>query len=57
MAHNIINTLYLYTLRMTTMKGIDLLIDIIPSIIDNYPNAHFIVGGDGEKMDILKKLV
>jgi len=43
--------------RLTTRKGIDLLIDIIPKIIEKYKTAYFIIGGDGEKTDIIKKLI
>lgn len=43
--------------RLTTRKGIDLLIDIIPKILEKYSNAYFIIGGDGEKTDILKRLI
>lgn len=38
-------------------KGVDFLIDIIPKVLQHYPNAHFIIGGDGEKVPILKELI
>jgi phosphatidylinositol N-acetylglucosaminyltransferase subunit A len=38
-------------------KGIDFLIDIIPEVLSVYPNAHFIIGGDGEKTQLLKELI
>lgn len=43
--------------RLTMKKGIDFLIDIIPIVLDRYPNAYFIIGGDGEKISILKELI
>lgn len=36
--------------RMQYRKGVDLLIDIIPEIIKKYPEAYFIIGGDGPKL-------
>lgn len=42
--------------RMTYRKGVDLLIDIIPEVLRRHPNAHFILGGDGPKLDLLKEL-
>lgn len=35
---------------MQYRKGVDLLIDIIPEIIRKYPDAYFIIGGDGPKL-------
>ena len=29
---------------------------IIPEIIRMHPNVHFIIGGDGEKMALLKEM-
>lgn len=43
--------------RLTMRKGIDFLIDIIPEVLSVHPNAHFIIGGDGEKYDLLKELI
>jgi phosphatidylinositol N-acetylglucosaminyltransferase subunit A len=34
--------------RMTWRKGIDLLIGLIPRICKQYPNVHWIIGGNGE---------
>ena len=34
-----------------------MLVDIIPTILNKYPNAYFIIGGDGPKMQLLKNLV
>jgi hypothetical protein len=34
-------------------KGIDFLIDIIPTVLEKFPSAYFIIGGDGEKTQIL----
>ena len=39
--------------RLTYRKGVDLLVDIIPVIIKKHPNVHFIIGGDGPKMNLL----
>jgi phosphatidylinositol glycan class A protein len=38
-------------------KGSDMLVDIIPEILDKHPNAYFIIGGDGPKRPLLDKLV
>lgn len=38
---------------MTFRKGVDLLVDVIPEIIRKHPNVHFIIGGDGPKLDLL----
>lgn len=43
--------------RLTYRKGIDLLVDIIPAMCKRYPEIHFIIGGDGPKMTLLKQLV
>jgi phosphatidylinositol glycan class A protein len=42
--------------RLTLRKGVDLLVDIIPEVLRKYPNVHFIIGGDGPKMNILKEM-
>ena len=42
--------------RLTFRKGVDLLVLIIPEIIRKHPNVHFIVGGDGPKMYLLKEM-
>ena len=39
--------------RMMYRKGVDLLIDIIPEIIRKYPEAYFIIGGDGDKLPLI----
>lgn len=40
-----------YVSRLEYRKGTDLLIDVIPSIIDLYgQKVSFIIGGDGNKM-------
>lgn len=39
--------------RLTLRKGVDLLVDVIPAILRKFPNVHFIIGGDGPKMNIL----
>ena len=33
-----------------------LLVMIIPEIIRRYPNVHFIIGGDGPKMMLLRRM-
>lgn len=40
--------------RLTARKGVDFLIDIIPEVLAKCPNAHFIIGGDGDKTPLLK---
>jgi len=45
-----------YIARLTFRKGVDLLVDVIPAIIRKYPNVHFIVGGDGPKMNIIEEM-
>jgi len=42
--------------RMQYRKGVDLLVDIIPTIIKKYPDVHFIIGGDGPKLAILEAM-
>ena len=41
---------------MQYRKGVDLLVDIIPTIIRKYPDVHFIIGGDGPKLAILEAM-
>ena len=43
--------------RMTYRKGVDLLVDIIPAICNQYPNVHWLIGGDGPKRLELDQLV
>jgi phosphatidylinositol N-acetylglucosaminyltransferase subunit A len=43
--------------RLDFKKGTDLLVEIIPKICRKYPNAYFIIGGDGPKMPILRFMV
>jgi phosphatidylinositol glycan class A protein len=43
--------------RLTMRKGVDFLVDIIPEVLSVYPNAYFIIGGDGEKVPLLKELI
>ena len=42
---------------MTYRKGVDLLLEIIPSICKKYPQIHWIIGGDGEKLPEIVKTV
>lgn len=46
-----------YVSRLAYRKGVDLLIGIIPQILAQFENVHFIIGGDGEGMVNLQKLV
>lgn len=49
-----VNTINIVSIcRLTYRKGVDLLVMIIPEIIRKYPNVHFIIGGDGPKMQVL----
>ncbi|EFA80496.1 GlcNAc transferase [Heterostelium album PN500] len=42
--------------RLVYRKGIDLIIDIIPNICKKFPNAHFVIGGDGPKRVSLEEM-
>ena len=46
-----------YISRLQYRKGVDLLIGIIPEIIKRFKNVNFIIGGDGDKMGLLKQLI
>jgi phosphatidylinositol N-acetylglucosaminyltransferase subunit A len=43
--------------RLTYRKGIDLLVDIIPSITRKYKNVNFVIGGDGPKRLELEQMI
>lgn len=43
--------------RLHYRKGVDLLVDIIPEIINKYPDIHFIIGGDGPKKILLEEMI
>lgn len=43
--------------RLAYRKGVDLLIGIIPKILAQFENVHFIIGGDGAGMVHLQELV
>jgi len=43
--------------RLQYRKGVDLLIGIIPKILAQFENVHFIIGGDGTGMVHLQELV
>lgn len=43
--------------RMTYRKGVDLLVDIIPAICSQYPDVHWLIGGDGPKKLDLEQLI
>lgn len=42
--------------RLAYRKGIDLLVDIIPSICKAFPEAYFIIGGDGPKRYLVEEM-
>lgn len=46
-----------YISRLHHRKGVDLLVGIIPKILAQFENAHFIIGGDGPGMIYLQQLV
>lgn len=52
---NQINIVYIS--RLMYRKGVDLLIGIIPKILAQFENVHFIIGGDGDGMVHLQELV
>lgn len=43
--------------RLTFRKGIDLLVDVIPEICFKFPEAYFIVAGDGPKRKVLEYMI
>ena len=43
--------------RMTYRKGVDLLVDIIPAICNQYVHVHWLIGGDGPKRLELEQLI
>ena len=43
--------------RLTFRKGVDLLVDVIPVILQKYSNVHFIIGGDGPKKIVLQEMI
>lgn len=43
--------------RMTYRKGVDLLVDIIPAICSQFPQVHWLIGGDGPKRLELEQLI
>jgi phosphatidylinositol N-acetylglucosaminyltransferase subunit A len=52
-----VNTINIVVIcRLTFRKGVDLLVDVIPEVLRKHPNVHFIVGGDGPKMQILREM-
>ena len=49
-----LNTINIVVLsRLTFRKGIDLLVDVIPEICFKFPEAYFIIAGDGPKRKVL----
>nr|WDD38918.1 phosphatidylinositol N-acetylglucosaminyltransferase subunit A [Fagopyrum tataricum] len=42
--------------RLVYRKGADLLVEVIPEVCHQYPNVHFIVGGDGPKRVRLEEM-
>lgn len=43
--------------RLTYRKGIDLLVGVIPEVCRRFPEAYFIIGGDGPKKEALKDVI
>jgi len=43
-----------YISRLQYRKGVDLLIGIIPHILQKFDHVSFLIGGDGDKMAVLK---
>lgn len=52
---NQINIVYIS--RLQYRKGVDLLIPIIPKILAQFENVHFIIGGDGSGMVHLQEMM
>ena len=46
-----------YVSRLQYRKGVDLLIGVIPRILKQFGNVKFIVGGEGDKMVILREMI
>lgn len=42
--------------RLVYRKGIDLLVKVIPLVLSRVHNAHFIIGGDGNKLLLLEEM-
>jgi phosphatidylinositol glycan class A protein len=42
--------------RLTFRKGTDLLVGVIPTIAAMYPEAYFIIGGEGPKRQLLEEI-
>jgi phosphatidylinositol N-acetylglucosaminyltransferase subunit A len=42
--------------RLTYRKGIDLIVNVIPRIWEKYPKVRFIVGGQGDKRQVLMEM-
>jgi phosphatidylinositol glycan class A protein len=42
--------------RLVYRKGIDLVINVIPTICARFPHVHFIIGGDGPKKLLLEEM-
>lgn len=43
--------------RLTFRKGVDLLVDVVPTICKKFPQVYFIIGGDGPKKKIIEESV
>ena len=50
------NPLVLYAGRIDKDKKVEVLINAIPEVITNFPSAHFVIAGDGDLADSMKKL-
>ena len=42
--------------RLVYRKGMDLLLDVIPSVCALFPQVHWIIGGDGPKRGVLEEM-
>ena len=43
--------------RLTYRKGVDLLLDIIPTVCAAHPHVRWIIGGDGPKRSLLEEML
>jgi glycosyltransferase involved in cell wall biosynthesis len=43
--------------RLTFRKGVDLLVDVVPTICKRFPQVYFIIGGDGPKKKIIEESI
>lgn len=43
--------------RLNYRKGVDLLVDVIPTVCKSFPEAYFIIGGDGPKRGVIEETI